>query len=492
MFDRDPKAEIYGVTCVENLFIRDYLPAAKGDQVKVYLWGLYRSLRPQGTFAMEDAAAELEMEKTEVESALRYWERRGLVTIVSNDPPSYLFHSPMERAREGGGIQADDSYVDFAESVYAAFGSRRKVRPSEISQAWEWVQDLGLSPEAVLMLINHLITVSGPQFSFRKGESAAAAMRQGGVVNAEDAESYLKNDLNLRKGTEAVLRALGKRGRLASDAEIEMYKKWRDQWKFSHDAILEATRETTHGEPTFAYLDGILSGIRRRTDSRTAAGLEKHLKEEKDEAALAYEVTSALRPAVSRQIAVNLYRDWRRTFPHEVLLSASAECARTGGGAEEMTRLLSSWEEKGLVTDSAVREHLARFHAAGEELRALFEVCGRQGRITQADRAWYEKWRRAGFGTDMLTLAAQRAHGITGNKIAYMDSILSSWQKNGITSPAQAEKEQPPVRGRPEKVLNAQKFEQRDYTEEEMRLNSNDILQEALLAARQKSLEDKK
>ena len=48
MFDRDPKAEAYGVTNVENLFIRDYLPAATGDQVKVYLWGLYQSGRPQG------------------------------------------------------------------------------------------------------------------------------------------------------------------------------------------------------------------------------------------------------------------------------------------------------------------------------------------------------------------------------------------------------------------------------------------------------------
>ena len=493
MFDRDPKAEAWGVTCVENLFIRDYLPAARGDQVKVYLWGLYQSGRPQGFFAMEDAAAELEMEKKDVESALRYWERRGLVTIASNDPPVYVFHSPMERATSGEGLSADDSYVDFAESVYAAFGSRRKVRPAEIAQAWEWVQDLGLSREAVLMLINHLIDVSGPQFSFRKGESTAAAMRQGGVVSAEDAEAWLKNDLSLRKGTESVLRALGKRGRLASDAEIDLYRKWRDSWGFSHEAILEATRETTRGEPTFAYLDGILSGIRKRTDSRTAAGLEKHLKEEKDEFEAALEITGALRPAVSRQIAVNLYRDWRKVFPHEVLKAAAGECARSGGGADEMSRLLSSWEEKGLLTEEAVQAHLARFRAAGADLKTLCEICGRPGRITQADRNWYAKWQKAGFGLDMLILAAQKAFGITGNKIAYMDSILSSWQKNGITTPEAAGMEtadRPAAGPRPEKVLSAQRFGQREYTEEEMRGTSDDMILAAILAARQNATED--
>ncbi len=493
MFEMDADALIYGVTSVENLFIRDYLPAAKGDQVKVYLWGLYRSTRPgvQEGFTLEDAAAEMEMEKAEVESALRYWERRGLVTLRTSTPPVYVFHSPLERRNSGTGFKADDSYVDFAESVYAAFGDRRKVRPPEIAQAWEWVQDLGLSQEAVLMLINHLIAVSGPQFSFRKAEKTATEMRQSGVRSAEDAEGWLKNDLSLRKGAESVLRALGRRGRLASDAEIELYRKWREEWKYSHDAILEATKETTRGEPTFAYLDGILAGIGKRTTSRTAAGLEEHLKSQKDEGERAFEICGPLRPAVSRQVALNLYREWRKTFPHAVLKAASQECARAGGGTEELTMLLSSWEEKGLTTEEAVTQYLERFRAAGADLRVLFETCGRPGRITQADRNWYAKWREAGFGMDMLTLAAQRAFGITGNKIAYMDSILDRWKHSGVTTPEEAAREKPPEpQGRPPKVLNAQRFSQRAYSEEDMRSTSDDIIREALLAARENGLED--
>ncbi len=469
MFRTDPDAEEFGVTAVENLFIRNFLPSARGDQVKVYLWGLYQSRRESAYATLEDAAEELNMPASDIASALRYWERRGLITIETEDPPRYIFHSPRQRQSAGAGFEADAAYLDFAESVYAAFGSRRKVRPSEISRAWEWVQDMGLSPEAVLMLINHMISVSGPQFSFKKAESAAASMREGGVVSAEDAESYLRNDLDLRKGCEQVIRSLGKRGRMASDAEIEMYRKWRIEWRFDHDAILEATRETVKGEPTMAYLDGILAGLRSRGDARTGEEVQETLRSEKDEFALAGEVTGGLRPHMQRSVAVNLYREWRRTFPHAVLLCAADECRRAGGGVEEMAMLLSSWEEKGMTDEKTVSAYLDRMHEANRDLRRLFSACGRTGRITQGDRAWYLGWRERGAGLELMMTAAQRALGITGNKLTYMDSILGSWLDRGITDPAEAAKDKPaPAAGAGGKTVTAQRFTQRTYTESDM------------------------
>ena len=59
MFEMDRDAAAYGVTAVENRFIADYLPAAKGDYVKVYLWGLYACARPQEGLSLESAAEEI-------------------------------------------------------------------------------------------------------------------------------------------------------------------------------------------------------------------------------------------------------------------------------------------------------------------------------------------------------------------------------------------------------------------------------------------------
>lgn len=483
MFRFGPDAGEYGVTAVENLFIRNFLPSAKGDQVKVYLWGLYQCGRDGAFATLEDAAQDLNLSAPEIAAAMRYWERRGLVTIETEDPPRYVFHSPRQRVSSGAGFEADPSYLDFAESVYAAFGDRRKVRPSEIAQAWEWVQDMGLSPEAVLMLINHMISTSGPQFTFKKAESAAAAMREGGVTSAEDAESYLRMDLSLRKGCEKVIRALGKRGRMASDAEIAMYRKWRVDWEFDHDAIMAATEETVKGEPTMAYLDGILSGLKNRGDARTGDQVEKALKNEKDEFTLVSEVTGGLKPAMQRQVAVNLYRQWRKTFPHGVLVCAADECRRAGGGVEEMAMLLSSWEKKGMTDEKAVSAYLDRMHQANRELRSLFEACGRDGRITQGDRAWYLKWRDRGATPELMTAAAEKALGVSGNKLSYMDSILNSWLDKGITSAAEARAEQPPAREKHaggKKSVTAQQFPQRTYTDSRMDQFFSPFLEQAL------------
>ena len=77
MLEWDQDAKAYGVTAVENRFILDYLPAAKGDQVKVYLWGLFACAWKGPDYTLEEMSADLDMPVAEIEAALRYWERRA-------------------------------------------------------------------------------------------------------------------------------------------------------------------------------------------------------------------------------------------------------------------------------------------------------------------------------------------------------------------------------------------------------------------------------
>ncbi len=479
MFELDDEARKFGVTCVENAFIRDYMPAAKGEYVKVFLAALLHASCGGEDADAEMIAGELDITVNEAESALRYWERRGLVTLETLSPLRCVFHSAAARSLKKHDDPVDESYVDFAESVYAAFGSQRKVRPSEIARAWEWVQDIGLSAEAVLLLINHCIATMHSQFSFKKAETLAVAMKESGAVAPDDAEAFLRNDLNTHEGAKAVLRKLGRRGRLPSDAELDLYRKWRQEWEFSHDAILEACSETTKGEPTFAYLDGILGGIRKRADARTGSGVKETLLAEKDEAGKAAEITSGLRPAVSKQVAVNLYRAWRKTFPHDVLRIASAECVRYGGGAEDLAMLLSSWESRGLTDKAAVEEYLAHFRSVNADLKKIFEICGYTAKPTAADREWYDRKRAAGIDMEMLMYAAEKTRGVQGNKIAYMETILKTWSEEGIRNLAQARAEKKPM-AKPGKTVNAQRYTQRDYTEEELAGASEELMKEAM------------
>ena len=480
MFELDNNAREAGVTVVENLFIRQYLPAAKGDYVKVYLWGLYLTQHPQSTYGVHEMAADLEMTVPQVESALRYWERRALVTCVSRDPEIYRFHSPMQRMQAGKlSDTADNEYTVFAESVYTIFGESRKVTPGEIARMWEWVQDIGLPPEAVLMLISHCITLFRSHFSMKKAESMAILMKESKVLSVEDAENFLRNDMEIHKGAQSVLRQFGRRGRLPSEDELDLYRKWRMEWQFDQDAIIAACRETTRGEPTFAYLDSILKNIASRSESRTGQQVHDFLSESQNETALAKDVMEALGLKMTVAQMLNFYREWRRQMPHDVVMMAAQLCSRQTEKTETMSQLLTSWQEKGLTTLPAVTAYADRIREIDKQLRKLFTDLGYRGKITEKDRTLYEKWVSFGFGMDILTAAAEQSHGVQGDKIRYLDSVLCAWHEAGIRDASEIQLMKKPAPADKKRPLNAQNYTQREYTEKDLTFNDAELLKEA-------------
>ena len=78
----------------------------------------------------------------------------------------------------------DEAYEAFAQAVYAAFGDRRKLHGGETVLAYEWVEQLKLPAEVVLMLIQHMIATRGINFSFK----AAQKVRSGHEGRAPGAQ----------------------------------------------------------------------------------------------------------------------------------------------------------------------------------------------------------------------------------------------------------------------------------------------------------------
>ena len=97
-------------TDVENIFINEYLPAAPGDYVKVYLYGLLYAQ----TGADMDArtfARQLRLPPETIRQAWDYWENMGAIRRIRSDAkaaeavnaqellPMYLRPAQAERLR---------------------------------------------------------------------------------------------------------------------------------------------------------------------------------------------------------------------------------------------------------------------------------------------------------------------------------------------------------------------------------------------------------
>lgn len=166
-------------------------------------------------------------------------------------------------------------------------------------------------------------------------------------------------------------------------------------------------------------------------------------------------------------------------YPHEVLLLAAQECHRTGRNVEDLQSLLQSWQRKGLKTEAEVQDYLSRFREANLALREIFEACGHRGKPTAADRLLYEKWRGFGMDLELLLFAAEQARSAEGSKIGYLDKVLEIWHEAGINDISQARAQRRPQGQTGGKTVSAQRYGQRDYTEEELTAVSGDLIEEA-------------
>ncbi len=487
MFEKDQQALYFGVTALENVFITEYMPSAKGEYVKVYLTALYYSQGAINPITVKGMAKMLEMQENDVEAALRYWERRSLMARVQEDPPTYKLFSIAQRMLTGQDLNhdVDKEYTDFAESVYAIFRDKRKVRPSEISLAYEWVQDLGLSKEAVFMLLNHMAMTGGIQFSFKRAQTLAVKMQEEKVKTFEDAERFLLYYGEIQKGTQNLVRRLGQK-RLPTEDELILYRKWRRVYLFEEEGILSACALTTAGaQPTFKYLDGILTRIYKETNARTKEQVDKYLRQQDKESELVSEFLQVLGLRSTVSAVAPVYLDMAKSMPHSVIILAARECNKLGYHTlDKVQTLLLSWEEKHLKTQESVQIYLEKVSAQNNFLVKMFENCGYNGKPSVKDRELLSSWREEGFEDSVLLLAAEQAYAVQNSKMRYVAKVLSNW-KNVRAFTLQEAKNQllPQVnKDKPQgKRVSAQNYNQREYSQEELdRLsNMDDIMKEA-------------
>ena len=467
MFGFEEGFALFDMTPVDNQFIQEYLPGARGEDVKVYLYGLMRCYHPETGMTLQQMSHELNMEEEAVLKAYRYWERRGLVQRVSDDPVSYRYVSLRRKMMAGEGPALDLAYESFADSLYEVFDHSRRLHGSEVRTCYEWVEDLGLPPEVVIMLLKHMEKKRGKNFTIQSAEQLAAQMAEEDARTVEAAEAFLSRDQAVYQGTKAVLKRLGKRN-LPSEDQQKMYRKWVQEWGFTPEAIEEACAETAKGDPSMGYLDAILKSMRENAVPGAAID-EAGVLEARQEAEKLKKVlkTAGAGPVDEEKRA--WYRALRKRYAEEMILLAARECK--GRPLEDVGSMLQSWEKKGIMTPEDAKDYIRDFRAQSETLRRLREIWGIQAGQGSADRAMLTAWEKElGFSPELILFAAETAAGAE-KPMAYLNRILREYAEKGIRTREQIEEERKRHQerktagtARPAKQVIAQQYAQRDYS----------------------------
>lgn len=339
-------AALMGCTSVQNIFILEYMPKAPELYCKVYLFGLMQC----GCRRLENAdlCASLGIDSAKAVEAFLYWQDMGLLRIVEQEPLSVEYLSVQAGPVTGG----TRKYAPLVSALRQVCGAR-VLTPGELSKIYDWIEVFGLEEAAAVMLVRRCMELKGPSVKIQFMDKMAREWAKEGVLTAADAEQRIKLDTELQGGAKAIL-ARWRKGRMATEDELALYKKWTEEWGMTLDEILSACPAMTSSDkPTFAYLNAILEGMRME------GGVQEAIKSAAFTEELAREIYSraGLKGAPGRREkeAVSTWTVSWHMQPEAVLLAAE----RSAGYShpfDRTRRLIEQLHEKGVTTLQQARK----------------------------------------------------------------------------------------------------------------------------------------
>ena len=477
-----------GVTPVENLFIQTYLPQAPGDYVRVYLYGLMQCYYAVGDTSLSGMATQLDLPESEVIAAFQYWERQGLVERMQDNPPQYRYLNPTSVMMNGGGRLDEQiyKYQDLNNQLQKLIPDR-PFRPADSDIVCQWVEDLGMPQEVVLIFVKHCIDSylnrargKKPQglknFSLKSYDKEAMQWVSDGIVTVEKAQQRAERDQGYYKLAQKVLERFSL-FRAPTRDELDMAKKWLAGWGLTEEAVLAACKETVKGRnPSFGYLDSILS---HNQETRTAKEmLERQAGENRlrDQVKAIYEALGLIGRAPTPGDLENHKKYLAAGFSDGAVLRVASELGHRGQfDMEHLDRALTGFAARGQFAEADIEKYLARQRQLRSQAARVLSLCGIDRRVVNADAVQMEEW-LGKYSLPLIEYAAESAYG-TQLPTKYMDSTLKRWEKEGVTDVETARSRHPlPKRaaGGARQGVSAQDYAQRTYTEDMINLFEDD------------------
>ncbi len=466
----------YDVTPVENLFLLEYMPHAPGDYVRVYLYGLMQCHHPDADATLDGMARVLSLKPDQVLAALRYWEQKGLVVGVSDNPPQFRFENVRSAMmnESGSDPQGAYQYKEFNNQLQSMLGL---LHPQQFQKAMEWVEDLKLPTDVVLAIVREKLdqlTEGGARkrslpYLFKAFETCAMEFSERGIKTSAAAMKELSRG---RPGYKLAMKVLDYYNlrRSPTTAEVELAEKWLSTWKMDERAVMAGLKQTANAaNPSFAYLDRILE--RHAAPEGDAADQIERSKQlfELTKALLTELGEGARAPSADQLAQVQAWLD--QGFEPAALVRAAVRCSRSGRHAfEQLAMEISKWGQLGITTAEKAELHNQQLTELRTLATEVFSRAGLDRRPTEADLSQLREWLKRA-PAELVLYAAECANGLKLPTRA-MAKNLGDWASKGIADveAAKAERKartpQPtgPSKTQPPKS-DAQAYKQRTYGE---------------------------
>lgn len=274
-FTREKIRDFYLLTTeVENIFINEYMPAASGEYVKVYLYGLLYS-QNDGMMTYERMSQQLNMSEKQINEAWDYWEKMGVVTKTSDKTGKtkdydiefkqlralmYSVDGSESEDKEEQNAEKEDNPLcdnelkDLLLNIESIMG--KLLSPRETKEIFSWMEDVHATSEVILCAVQYCVEKGKTGINYIS--KVIEQWTKDGLETEEDVERHL-DALDQRFAIyKRILQALGL-NRGATEGERRMIDSWLDEMNFNMDRVMEAcSRAAFIANPNLRYVNKVL------------------------------------------------------------------------------------------------------------------------------------------------------------------------------------------------------------------------------------------
>ena len=449
-------------TVLDNRFISTYLPEANGDAIKIYIYGLFVCQESDSDISFDKFCNDVKLDKDVVSDCFRFWEELGIVNVLSEDP-FIVKYLPVAQSKPRK--YSAEKYGEFNKALQVLI-PERMITTNEYAAYFSLMEENGLKPEALLMIVKYCVDLKGGAIGLRYILKVANDFIARGITTTTKIEKEL-SDYSLKTGEFASLMNYILPNKKPQIEDLKLFEKWNKQLLYDIDTIIFIAKSAKikNIEKLDKEID-VLYASKKFSEKEIA----DYYKSKAKTTELAYAINRSLSvyTEVIDPVIENYVIPWQNMgYDEETLLFLATYCFKKNRRSlEEMNEVVEKLYKNGLITLTSIAEYLKSISADDDFIKKLLLIAGLSRKPTEWDRANLKTWRSWNFSDEMICEACAIAAG-KSNPMSYVNAVLSCWKSEGIFT---ADK----IR-RTDKKANPQAIQTRNYTKEEFDKLIDDI-----------------
>lgn len=254
-------------TPVSNVFIEKYMPAARGEFIKVYLLLLRYNTAKEPGISGTVLAASLNLLESDIMNALNYWNDQGVIKLIPIDNMNNFNIEFLDLDEPASKPTTEVNLLDTLLNNSETTGMLKDIekilaRPlssKEMETYLSWQRDFSFTSELILILIEYC--VSRGKSDYRYIEKVALSWHDMHITTINEAQQYIKQTEDKWIKIRKILSYLGLKNNEIMKPQEDLLNKWISIYKFNLELIQKACDICFErlNRADFKYIDGILS-----------------------------------------------------------------------------------------------------------------------------------------------------------------------------------------------------------------------------------------